>query len=1121
MSQVITNAFEQYWQSCLAAEKPVVLDEFILADIPNLDITSPIDPETGLPPESQIVHRQNVDQRGRINNNAVAYTIVMDTTVGDFSFNAMYLRNKQNGVIGMIVYKGRETKLKTDQTTGQTGNSLVKSMLMGYDQAAEATLTHVDAGTWQIDYAARLRGMDEDLRQLASQLYGHHTFIGDGFKVVEKDGAYQVTQGVAIIGGLRVELKAPEVIHPGTKPIGVWVDVHRAGSLLSEHQSHFTIITSVADLADHVDSNGYQHYVAKLGVLDNQGEVTDSREVIQNSGNLGETRHLWARSLAEAGYHLVDGSFESGAFLAKRNDAVLFESNGKCFVWAGEFPSNGIVIPKKSTPESTGGASWRYVDDSLRGELLAGPIVERNGDIALRDIISIHEFGVVFDNVTDNTERLTEAFTSGKRVIVPDPGKGNYAMISDTVKIGNGTIVVGPGRDKLVIKAMPSMDGAKDCIATSVYKGPQLAYDDYVHILGLGIHANGLNRTKAGEGEWGRGIRFGAARRSSIQSCKIVQPLQHGVDITNYDDDDIAIGHSGIPIGMSSDIFVHDVVVVDPLYDDGITTHYCHDVSIKRCTTIITDETKAVHEFQVNSKGVEVDDGSYDILVEDCNSYCNNTKVTAFSVSTHANAPAAYNIKFKNCRAYGTRCLINAWSDKNTDAHHGTSDWKSRNIVFEGISGEKGWFDKDNPIFPNRIVEVSGFVDVEVNDITFSVSGKDGSYDAPVSVINLADAIDVKMRNIKITGVPHIPVVEPTAARTVGWIRVSGNSSNIELDGFKINALGWFNRIISDSASNAFTSVKNVTVNDSPLDGQEKIAIVSGSNKLKTRNIKVPAGILPYAIGSSFKNYADGDYNLNQTVNDVTVGGYRIESHTLPDGSQAKSGLMFDNQFSSHDLQAGKGNIAFRTSDDKQTSFTICAYHSDRNTYVPVLRLQDTTGARSIEAGIDDTTYLGRNASRFKTGYFSSNIIVTSDEREKTRPFEIDDKALDAWGSVNIIIYQWIDSVITKGDDVARWHYGVIAQQVRDAFASFGIDGIRYGLLCYDEWKDEYKPIYETIELDDGSFAQVDTGKKIQTQIAGNRWGIRPDQCFWIEAAYQRRQMKRLESRIAMLEKAG
>ncbi len=375
MSQVITNAFEQYWQSCLAAEKPVVLDEFILADIPNLDITSPIDPETGLPPESQIVHRQNVNQRGRINNNAVAYTIVMDTTVGDFSFNAMYLRNKANGVIGMIVYKGRETKLKTDQTTGQTGNSLVKSMLMGYDQAAEATLTHVDAGTWQIDYAARLRGMDEDIRQLQADLYGHHTFVGDGFKVVEKDGAYQVSQGVAIVGGLRVEMKAPEVIHPGTKPIGVWVDVHRAGSLLSEHQNHFTIITSVADLADHVDSNGYQHYVAKLGTVLADSTIEDGRGKTSNGdtsihddlASLKKADEMLditgfealRRSFAEAGYNLRNRkeSFGNGGVLESQFDVLLDRKTGKAYSGEGPYPR---IIDAGTNP-TTGGFTDRSV----------------------------------------------------------------------------------------------------------------------------------------------------------------------------------------------------------------------------------------------------------------------------------------------------------------------------------------------------------------------------------------------------------------------------------------------------------------------------------------------------------------------------------------------------------------------------------------------------------------------------------------------------------------------------------------------------------------------------------------------------------------------------------------
>lgn len=423
MGQVITNAFEQYWQSSLAAEQPVVLDEFVLADIPNLDITAPIDPDTGLPPESQIVHRQTVDQRGRVNNNAVAYSIVMDTTVGDFSFNAMFLRNKANGVIGMIVYKGRETKLKTDQTTGQTGNSLVKSMLMGYDQAAEATLTHVDAGTWQIDYAARLRGQDEDLRQLASQLYGHHTFIGDGFKVVQQDGAYQVTQGVAIVGGLRIELKQPEVIYPGTKPIGVWVDVHRAGSLLSEHQNHFTIITSVADLTDHVDSSGYPHYVAKLATVQANNTIVDGR----GNTSSGETsipdalarleladatlsinnREAIRRSYAKAGYNLVKGSFEAGGTLANTNDLLLHEASGKAY--------SGPVgnVNAGTNPSSVG-----FIDNS----------------------------GVLPRVISTVTGVSTGMFAVGTRLELSDRNGALFTVVSGDTTDGIGTISAGIGK---------------------------------------------------------------------------------------------------------------------------------------------------------------------------------------------------------------------------------------------------------------------------------------------------------------------------------------------------------------------------------------------------------------------------------------------------------------------------------------------------------------------------------------------------------------------------------------------------------------------------------------------------------------------------------------------------
>ena len=402
MSQLITNAFITYLRDRLLAQQPVVLDEFVLANVPELDPDDPIDPDSGLPPVSQIVHRQAVDQCGRIHNNAVAYSIVMDTSIGDFDFNAMYLINKASGLVAMIVHKGLEKKVASDSATGKTGNSLVKTMLMEYRRASEATATHVDASTWQIDYAARLHGQDEDLRKLAKQLYGHHSFIGGGFQVVQQGGGHQVTPGVAIIGGLRIELAQPEVIYPGTKPIGVWVDVHRAGSLLAAHQNYFTIITSAADLTDHVDSNGYPHYVAKLATIDSQGGAHDDREGVSSAGFIPVVRGLWERTLHDIGMTLSNGSFEAGAKVTDIHSAVLFEKDGYCLYWNGEIPAGGKIIPQGSTPHSSGGVgehAWTFVTDSLLDNLasnggasivktLSGSSVETELNKAMKKIIA-------------------------------------------------------------------------------------------------------------------------------------------------------------------------------------------------------------------------------------------------------------------------------------------------------------------------------------------------------------------------------------------------------------------------------------------------------------------------------------------------------------------------------------------------------------------------------------------------------------------------------------------------------------------------------------------------------------------------------------------------------------
>ncbi|MFE8726229.1 hypothetical protein [Aeromonas hydrophila] len=64
---------------------------------------------------------------------------------------------------------------------------------------------------------------------------------------------------------------------PGAKPVGLWLDIYRAGSLLDAWVNHFTLSLSVPELTDYLDSNGHQHHVAKVAIVNADGSVTDVR----------------------------------------------------------------------------------------------------------------------------------------------------------------------------------------------------------------------------------------------------------------------------------------------------------------------------------------------------------------------------------------------------------------------------------------------------------------------------------------------------------------------------------------------------------------------------------------------------------------------------------------------------------------------------------------------------------------------------------------------------------------------------------------------------------------------------------------------------------------------------
>lgn len=166
------------------------------------------------------------------------------------------------------------------------------------------------------------------------------------------------------------------------------------------------------------------------------------------------------------------------------------------------------------------------------------------------------------------------------------------------------------------------------------------------------------------------------------------------------------------------------------------------------------------------------------------------------------------------------------------------------------------------------------------------------------------------------------------------------------------------------------------------------------------------------------------------------------------------------------------------------------------------------------------TISLGSSALRWSQLFASTATINTSDERTKTSIDQAPDALLDAVGNVPIHTFQFTDAVEKKGADSARFHVGVIAQEVASAFQAKGLDAARYGLFCHDTWQDEY----ETVEVVDQPEVLDENGEVVSPAVthteqrlitaAGDRYGIRYEELLMLECARLRRELQRVNTAL-------
>ncbi|UPI11719.1 tail spike protein [Aeromonas phage yong1] len=714
--------------------------------------------------------------------------------------------------------------------------------------------------------------------------------------------------------------------------------------------------------------------------------------------------------------------------------------------------------------------------DWSKYDLTAAALVglTKSTDTYFKTYTNVKLHGALGDGVADDTAAIESALAAGARNIYFP--KGTY-MVSHALVIPPNCRLFGDGMWNTVVKMFASVEGTVDVFHNRAYLSSAFGqYDDGIYMHDMQAHANGRARTKVLATEWGRALRAGATKNLKLERCAFVEGPQHCLDITNRMDTYVGIGHAAAAEGMSYNATVDGCVIVDWVYDDGLTTHATKGCSIRDCVALVTSEAVAFRRYQITQNGFEIDDGSQDVVVDSCYVYGNNSGTKAFSTACHKNAPATFNVRFLNCAAEGVVHGMGFWSDVDTDAVHGTDAWKCRNYYVENFVLHNPDIVPDQSIFPSRFLDTQGCMEVKYKNVRLEMGGRDGA--APrtsFAAINIANSIDVEYDGVVINGV--IDTKFGPLYTNNPWWRLGHNtlgmmSGNVRIKNVYINRFGYNDRLIRDldghPMGGAVVELGPIKVDGGGSDGRTKVVYV-GNGQFVSHGMQLASGIIPYQTGktlTALHTASTGRVNNNSLNPDVVLGGIRFRSMTETDGTQPVPGLYFDRYFMGSDPgnQKGKGSVAFRTSAAAVGAFTITAHHEDTNEWRPVVRAYSSSNGMFALWGpvYDNVVVLGEAANRFSTAFFATAPTVTSDERAKEQIRELDERELEVGRKIRKLfrVYKLKASVATKGNN-ARWHTGIIAQDVESAFNECGLNPFDYGILCHDTWGPEHEDVLD------------------------------------------------------------
>ncbi|MEN3159596.1 phage tail protein [Alkalimonas sp. NCh-2] len=568
MASVITIAGEQLFAAKAQANEQLDIDTFIFANVPGQDPTAPIDRAESIPTE-HIVHQQIVQQTGRINENVVVYSTVLDSVTGPFEFNWVGLYSSVNDKLVAVNHVPTVTKTVTDQ--GEAGNTLNRNFGIEYSGIAELTGITVAPETWQLDFTARLNGMDDLTRNLATDMNGKDWFIGDGFKVVPREtlNSFKVTAGTGYVSGLRIELESDHILTLNSYPKFVYIDAWFDGDSSSKWKGEKDFLITDQELVDYTDESGKKHYLCKIANIESDESVVDLRswskidniekEVIASRVVAGIKHLKEFPQIVQHAESYIDGTGVGGGNFVyfagvseSMHDGGNFIAAAALNMWDGSHENIATVL------SYSGYGQGCFVRVNQLNEQGVDPLI----------------FGAMRDGQTDDSLSFIAAMqslvnTQAEKKIKLKEGKWRLKNI----QVEGDIVIEGTEETEISVDFKELMDGTGFTEILFIKNGG----GKFV-LRNLKINGNWENQNRkatSDQNEYGNVVRINNVENVTLENIEIINVSTNWQSPANPE----RINYSNIGVFQCENVELNNIEVRNCIVE-GVTTYLCKNVYI-------------------------------------------------------------------------------------------------------------------------------------------------------------------------------------------------------------------------------------------------------------------------------------------------------------------------------------------------------------------------------------------------------------------------------------------------------------------------------------------------------------------------------------------------------------